>query len=88
MFSWIIYPIFYELYYIGYFLCISAFNEGNWEKIWNAQPDIVRTASPEGHNLPLRFIQGAVGEKFKSRILSNEIEFNAASLTTVVFKSL
>ena len=69
-------------------LCISAFNEGNWEKIWNAPPDIVRAASPEGYNLPLRFIQGAVGEKFKSRVLSNEIEFNAASLTTVVFESL
>ena len=69
-------------------LCISAFNEGNWEKIWNAPPNIVRAASPEGYNLPLRFIQGAVGEKFKSRVLSNEIEFNAASLTTVIFKSL
>jgi hypothetical protein len=34
----------------------------------------------------LRFIEGAVGEKFQARILSNEIEFNAASLTTVVFE--
>ncbi|MCL4345013.1 MAG: hypothetical protein M1496_01455 [Candidatus Thermoplasmatota archaeon] len=69
-------------------LCISAFNNGDWDLIWNASSDIVKAASPEGYNLPLRFIQGAVGEKFNSRILSNEIEFNAASLTTVVFDSL
>ena len=69
-------------------LCISAFNEGNWEKIWNAPSDLVKAASPEGYNLPLRFIQGAIGEKFKSRVLSNEIEFNAASLTTVIFENL
>ncbi len=65
--------------------CISAFNEGKWGKIWDADPDILRDASPEGYNLPLRFIQGAVGEKFRATILSNEIEFNAASLTTVKF---
>jgi 4,5-DOPA dioxygenase extradiol len=69
-------------------LCITAFDNGNWDMIWNARPDIVKAAAPEGYNLPLRFIQGVIGEKFNSRILSNEIEFNAASLTTVVFESL
>jgi 4,5-DOPA dioxygenase extradiol len=67
-------------------LCISSFREGTWDGIWNAGQDLFHAASPEGDNLPLRFIEGAVGEKFKARILANEVEFNAASLTTVVFE--
>ena len=67
-------------------LCIASFRAGTWERIWGASQDLFHAASPEGDNLPLRFIEGVVGEKFKARILSNEIEFNAASLTTVVFE--
>ena len=69
-------------------LCISSFKEGNWNKIRNASPDILHAAAPEGDNLPLRFIEGVVGENYKARVLANEIEFNAASLTTVIFESL
>ena len=67
-------------------ICISALGDGKWESIWNAPPDLIKAASPEGHNLPLRFIQGVVGDRFRARILANEIEFNAASLTTAVFE--
>ena len=67
-------------------LCIASFRAGTWERICGASRDLFHAASPEGDNLPLRFIEGAVGEKFKAKILSNEIEFNAASLTTVVFE--
>lgn len=67
-------------------ICISSFREGKWDRIRNASHDLFHAAAPEGDNLPLRFIEGAVGENYKARILSNEIEFNAASLTTVVFE--
>ena len=67
-------------------ICISALEEGKWESIWNAPIDLIKAASPEGHNLPMRFIQGVVGDRFRARIMANEIEFNAASLTTAVFE--
>ncbi|MGC8506485.1 MAG: dioxygenase [Thermoplasmata archaeon] len=67
-------------------ICISSFMEGRWDGIWNAPPDLVNAASPEGYNLQLRFIQGVVGDRFRTRILANEVEFNAASLTTAVFE--
>jgi 4,5-DOPA dioxygenase extradiol len=67
-------------------LCISSFKEGNWGKIRNASPDLFHAAAPEGDNLQLGFIEGVVGENYNARILANEIEFNAASLTTVVFE--
>ena len=67
-------------------ICISSFEEGKWDGIWNAPSDLVGAASPEGYNLPLRFIQGVVGDRFRARILANEVEFNAASLITAVFE--
>ena len=67
-------------------ICISSFEEGKWDGIWNAPSGLVGAASPEGYNLPLRFIQGVVGDRFRARILANEVEFNAASLTTAVFE--
>ena len=68
--------------------CISLLENGTWNSIFDSNPYILRTASPEGHNLPLRFIHGVVGEKFKATILSNEMEFNAASLTTIRFETI
>ncbi len=68
--------------------CISLLENGTWNSIFDSNPYILRTASPERHNLPLRFIHGVVGEKFKATILSNEMEFNAASLTTIRFETI
>lgn len=67
-------------------LCISSLNSGRWEDIWNADPKILKAAAPEGYNLPLKFLEGVVGSDFRARILSNEVEFNASSLTTVLFE--
>ncbi len=68
--------------------CLSSLENGTWDNIFDSKPDILRVASPEGYNLPLRFIHGVVGEKFKATILSNEMEFNAASLTTISFEAI
>ncbi len=69
-------------------LCLTSFERGNWDMIRNAPGELFNAAAPEGYNLPLDFIEGAVGERFEARVISNEMEFNAASLTTVVFRSL
>ena len=69
-------------------LCLTSFERGNRDTIRNAPSELFNVAAPEGYNLPLNFIEGAVGERFKARVMSNEMEFNAASLTTVVFESL
>ncbi len=69
-------------------ICLSAFKSGSFESIWDAPLDLYRAAQPEGGEAPLRILNGSLGKEFTSSILSNEIEFNAASLTTVTFHSL
>lgn len=69
-------------------ICLSAFKSGSFESIWNAPLDLYRAAQPEGGEAPLRILSGSIGREFNSHILANEIEFNAASLTTVTFQPL
>lgn len=66
---------------------LKAFNEGKWADLWGVSGELLRAASPEGGELPLRVVSGVVGENFTTRIHSSEIEFGAASLTTVTFVS-
>ena len=65
--------------------CLDAFRSGNWEEIWKAPGEMLDSASPEGGELPLRVLSGAVGNRFKGEILANETEFGSASLTTASF---
>jgi len=65
--------------------CLDAFRSGNWEEIWKAPRELLDSASPEGGELPLRVLSGAVGNRFKGEILANETEFGSASLTTASF---
>lgn len=67
--------------YLG--LVTMALINGEWDKIWSAPVSWMREASPEGGLVPLRFLSGVVGNRFMGHLLANEIEFNAASLTTV-----
>ncbi len=69
-------------------LCLTSFQRGSWDAIRNAPKEFFNAAAPEGYNLPLNFIEGAVGERFRATVMSNEMEFNVASMTTVVFNSL
>ncbi|MDS0256975.1 hypothetical protein ApAK_04710 [Thermoplasmatales archaeon AK] len=58
---------------------------GLWDQIWHVPRDLYRAAAPEGGEFPLRILAGTIGNQYKGRILSNELEFGAVSLTTVLF---
>ena len=66
---------------------LKAFSKGNWEDLWSVSGELMSAASPEGGELPLRVVSGVVGENYTAIIHSSEIEFSAASLTTVTFVS-
>ncbi|WP_053958938.1 dioxygenase family protein [Sulfobacillus thermosulfidooxidans] len=63
----------------------EAFGLGQWEILWNA-PEVWREqAAPEGGELPLRVLAGAI-PSYCAEILAEEEEFSAVSLTTVFFE--
>ncbi len=58
---------------------------GRWQQIWHMPRDLARSASPEGGEFPFRILAGALGDNAKGNVLASEIEFGAASLTTIEF---
>jgi 4,5-DOPA dioxygenase extradiol len=58
---------------------------GRWEQIWHMPRDLARSASPEGGELPFRILAGALGSSARGEIMASEMEFGAASLTTIEF---
>lgn len=63
----------------------EAFMQGQWKLLWNAPNSWREHAAPEGGELPLRVLAGAI-PSFRAEILAEEEEFSAVSLTTVFFQ--
>jgi 4,5-DOPA dioxygenase extradiol len=61
---------------------------GHWEGVWGAPTELHRAASPEGGDLPLRFLEGVVGDKFRAKVLAEESLLQALSMTTLAFTLL
>ncbi|MCY0851850.1 DODA-type extradiol aromatic ring-opening family dioxygenase [Thermoplasma acidophilum] len=58
---------------------------GSWEAIWNISHDLFIAASPEGGEYPSRVLAGSASNRMRGRIMAQELEFNAVSLTTILF---
>ena len=58
---------------------------GRWDQIWHMPRDLARSASPEGGELPFRILAGAMGNNARGNVIASEMEFGAASLTTIEF---
>ncbi len=63
----------------------AAVLQGQWGPVWDIPVDLRNQAAPEGGELPLRVLAGAL-PSFQAQILAMEEEFAAASLTTVFFQ--
>lgn len=64
---------------------LAAWRAGSWQAIWDLPATWRREADPEGQELPLRVLAGAV-PRFTAEVVADEREFEAVSLTTVRFR--
>ncbi|MEM3670488.1 MAG: extradiol ring-cleavage dioxygenase [Thermoprotei archaeon] len=63
----------------------QAVSLGKFEELWKADVSMFSEAAPEGGWKPLRVLAGSMGEA-TGRVLADEMELGAASLTTVLFE--
>jgi 4,5-DOPA dioxygenase extradiol len=63
---------------------IKSFETGQWSGLWEAPEMLQRDAAPEGGELPLRVLAGALPQ-FRAEVVAQELEFNAVSLDSVRF---
>jgi len=59
-----------------------ALESGAWEELWEVDGQAMRAAAPEGGRFPLAVMRGAL-PCFSGKVLAEELEFGAVSLSTV-----
>jgi 4,5-DOPA dioxygenase extradiol len=59
-----------------------ALENGAWQELWEVEGQAMRAAAPEGGRFPLAVMRGAL-PCFSGKVLAEELEFGAVSLSTV-----